>query len=103
MQITRRQQEILDLLQEECGEVIQQVSKIRRFGPDFDCRNKGETCLSLFQTEVFDALFFIDLLAEEGLIKLQDYDIHAKAKRERLEQWSDLYVNNSHRWKDTTC
>ena len=35
--------EVMDILQEECAEVIQAVSKIRRFGIDNAKHNTGQT------------------------------------------------------------
>lgn len=97
MNITQRQQELLDLLQEECGEVIQQVSKVRRFGPDFRCHGgKDESCLDLLTTEVYDMIFFVHELVNEGVIPDDPdaYERHRVGKIERLKKWSNLYADN---------
>lgn len=96
MQITPRQQELLDLLQEECAEVIQQISKVRRFGPDFRCHGgRDDSCIDLLTSEVYDMLFFVHELVTEGILPddPHGYDTHRTNKIERLKKWSTLYVD----------
>lgn len=97
MQFTRRQQEALDLLQEECGEVVQQISKVRRFGPDFRCHGgKDDTCIDLLKKEVYDVIFFMHFLESTGVLDLSkhEYAQHCAGKVERLKKWSNLYANH---------
>jgi len=55
-------QEILDILQEECAEVIHIISKIRRFGMDNVHPSDGcqETNKSKLRNEIKDVLSMID-------------------------------------------
>ena len=59
MELTERQQqklqEILDILQEECGEIVQCVSKVRRFGMDNSYKDGGTQRENLTQ-EIGDFL-----------------------------------------------
>ena len=58
--------EILDILQEECGEVIVAISKCRRFGMDNSYKNGGTQREHLIQ-ELGDATLLIDLLKANGV------------------------------------
>ncbi len=97
MEITKRQQELLDLLQEECAEVIQQISKVRRFGPDFRCHGgKDDSCIDLLTTEVYDMIFFVHELVSESVLPDDPdrYDRYRTGKIERLKKWSTLYADH---------
>ena len=64
-------EECLTVLQEECAEVVQIISKIRRFGaeswrPDDE---KKFTNVELLEFEIGDVLTMIDFLLEEGFIR----------------------------------
>ena len=63
--------ELLSLLQEECAEIIQAVSKIRRFGLNsfnpYDPKKIDNQ--SLFEHEVGDAHLIADILEERGVIR----------------------------------
>ena len=63
--MTEKIDEILNILQEECAEVIQVISKIRRFGLDDDY--SGKTNREKLTQEVGDVLLLIDLLQAHGL------------------------------------
>jgi NTP pyrophosphatase (non-canonical NTP hydrolase) len=89
----RRIKEALDLLQEECGEVIQARSKVRRFGPDFRKRGgKSETTAhEELQHEVWDLMILLSILEEEGYLNIipdADYELE---KIKRLSIWTTLY------------
>ncbi len=80
--------ELLGLLQEECAEVIQIVSKIRRFG--LDSYNpyepeKGNN-QTLFEHEVGDVFLIIDLLKERGLLHDDAINDRMIWKRVKLEE-----------------
>lgn len=45
----QHEQEILDLIQEECGEIVQIISKIRRFGYNSVHPNGGDNNLTLLE------------------------------------------------------
>jgi NTP pyrophosphatase (non-canonical NTP hydrolase) len=77
--------EILDLLQEECAEVVQAVSKCRRFGLE-------EKRADLIQ-ELGDVTLLIELLKAHGLYT--DAELHAAEvkKSNKLTKWSTIYEN----------
>lgn len=79
----RRVNEILDLLQEECGEVVQIVSKCRRFGLE----EKRENLVQ----EMADVMLLIELLKANELFT--DAEIHEAqlAKATKLKKWSKIY------------
>jgi NTP pyrophosphatase (non-canonical NTP hydrolase) len=76
-------EEILDLLQEECGEVVQMVSKCRRFGLD----EKREDLVK----EIGDVALLIELLKAHGLFTEQELHQAQVAKSQKLVQWSTIY------------
>jgi len=75
--------EILDLLQEECGEVVQIVSKCRRFGLE----EKRENLVQ----EIADVMLLVELLKANELFT--DKEIHTAqlAKAQKLTKWSTIY------------
>ena len=87
-------QEALDLLQEECAEVIIEASKIRRFGLNTMHYKVNATHNEMLETEVGDVLALIDILKEQGVLDQQSLDQAIVAKKEKLKQWSNLYVKN---------
>jgi hypothetical protein len=93
--------EALDLLQEECAEVIQERSKLRRFGPEFRKRGgKDEhTVHELFQREIWDVLIMIDFLEREGFIDTDYSEYFKSEKYEKLQNWTTLFEkeNNNER------
>ena len=62
--------ELLGLLQEECAEVIQIASKIRRFGIESYNPYIGETTTNriLLEREIADILAIVSLLCSRGMI-----------------------------------
>jgi NTP pyrophosphatase (non-canonical NTP hydrolase) len=87
-------QETLDILQEECAEVIQAISKCRRFGLDNFKLNKSKTNLEHLEEELGDMLAMIDLLLEQEVIQQSNLDRAKASKKEKLKQWSKIYEQN---------
>lgn len=84
-------QEALDLLQEECAEVIVEVSKCRRFGLDSE---HYKTCMKhrdMLELEIGDVLTLVDYLIDKGVITKEGLEIAKEGKRRKLEQWSTIY------------
>jgi len=78
------QTEILNILQEECAEVIQAVSKIRRFGE--------ETNRFGFVQELADLQCMINLCYEFGIVGEEDaMDRLIEAKRDKLKIFSNIF------------
>jgi NTP pyrophosphatase (non-canonical NTP hydrolase) len=75
-----KKQEALIILMEECGEVIQEASKILRFGNDTDRLTK----------ELGDLQCMINQTATHLEIDLVQIGIHANVKRDRLKKYSNL-------------
>ena len=78
------QTEILNILQEECAEVIQAVSKIRRFGE--------ESNLVGFIQELADLQCMINLCFEFDIVGEEDaLDKLIDAKRDKLKVYSNIF------------
>ena len=85
------EKEVMDILQEECAEVIQAVSKISRFGIDNFKPGKPKTNRDHLEEELGDMLAMIDILLEKKLISLDNLEIAKSAKIEKLKKWSNIY------------
>ena len=82
--------EVLDILQEECAEVIQAVSKIRRFGIDNFKPGKPKTNREHLEDEIGDVLAMIDILCSMGVVDLNKLQAAKIAKFQRLKKWSNI-------------
>ena len=83
--------ETLDILQEECAEVIQAVSKISRFGLDNLKPGKPKTNREHLEEEIGDLLAMVDILTRNGVIDPANIEIAATAKIEKLKKWSTIF------------
>lgn len=81
----RNTKDVMDILQEECAEVIQAVSKIRRFGLEESW--DGHTNKQALITELGDVIAIIDILMDETDINITMDDITkaVEAKKKKLE------------------
>lgn len=86
----QKAQEILDILQEECAEVIQAISKCRRFGLD-NSHKSGLTQRENLTQEVGDLLCMIDLLFAYNIINHQAVQQAKQAKNVKLAKWSKIF------------
>lgn len=79
-----KQQEILDILQEECAEVIQAISKVRRFGVE---DNIDTLC-----KEMADVLTMVNL-AKEYIPYIGEYDMSwpMRNKLQKLQIYSTIF------------
>jgi NTP pyrophosphatase (non-canonical NTP hydrolase) len=89
--MNEQEQEILRILQEECAEVIQAISKVFRFGmyashPDTPTITNQ---LSLHQ-EIGDVLAMIDLLEKTGVVDAHKLIQCKKNKFLKLREWSNI-------------
>jgi NTP pyrophosphatase (non-canonical NTP hydrolase) len=82
--------EALVILQEECAEVSQIISKIHRFGPDSKPPISNETNLTLLHKELGDLLCMINICLEKKLLDVELLERYAEEKREKLKLWSNL-------------
>jgi NTP pyrophosphatase (non-canonical NTP hydrolase) len=86
--------EVLVILQEECGEVVQEICKIMRFGPDQCKPNSDETNIQYLQKELGDLTAMIELLVDLNVGVTNEGMNEAKMKKfQKLKQWSDLQIN----------
>jgi NTP pyrophosphatase (non-canonical NTP hydrolase) len=83
--------EVMDILQEECAEVIQAVSKISRFGLDNTKPGKPVTNRAHLEEELGDMLAMIDILIVTGIVSSDNLEIAKQAKIEKLKKWSNIY------------
>lgn len=83
-------QEILDILQEECGELVVAVSKVRRFGLDNSYKDGGTQRAHLTQ-EAGDVILMIHLLVEQGVFTMDELQQASQRKAEKLKVWSKIY------------
>lgn len=84
-------QEALDILQEECAEVIVEVSKCRRFGIDALHYKTGLPHRDMLEQEIGDVLAMVDILLEQDIITMEGLD-HAKTKKiAKLHDWSSIF------------
>lgn len=83
-------QEIMDILQEECGELIVALSKVRRFGLDNTYKDGGTQREHLTQ-EAGDVMLMLYLLAEQGVFTIDELQKASERKEEKLKKWSKIY------------
>ena len=85
-----KQREILVITQEECAEVIQEISKIFRFGIT-EAHKEGMLHQEKLETEVGDLLCMINLMTQHGLIRSDQVTTAIENKQIKLKQWSKIY------------
>ena len=74
-------QYLLDKLQEEAAEVIQAVSKIRRFGPNNHHPERTQTNLQELDNEVEDLLAIVNRLEDLNYLCIHPGIVHEKARQ----------------------
>jgi NTP pyrophosphatase (non-canonical NTP hydrolase) len=84
--------ELLLIVQEECAEVIQAVSKCERFGIDNYKPGKPKTNREHLEEEVGDLLAMLDLLIERHIVSQNNVLIAKRAKIDKLKQWSNIQI-----------
>ena len=86
--------EVLLILQEECAEVTQAVSKCFRFGPDQMKPGKDRTNINMLEEEIGDLFAMVELLTDLDVGVTVEGIHQAKMKKfEKLKIWSDLKIN----------
>ena len=88
--------EILIILQEECAEVIQDVAKCFRFGPDQVHLNSadGRTQIQNLEKELGDVMAMIELLQDENIgVTAAGIEKAKHEKFAKLKQWSNIKFN----------
>ena len=86
--------EILLILQEECAEATQAVSKCMRFGPDQIKPSKDKTNMQHLEEELGDLLAMIELLTDKSVgVTKEGLEAAKLAKFEKLKKWSNIIIN----------
>jgi NTP pyrophosphatase (non-canonical NTP hydrolase) len=83
--------EAMLILQEECAEVTQAVSKVFRFGFDECYPVGGPDNRAKLEEELGDLLAMIDIMVERCVISDSNLNAARKAKVEKLKKWSRIY------------
>jgi NTP pyrophosphatase (non-canonical NTP hydrolase) len=88
--MNEKHREILVITQEECAEVIQEISKIFRFGIDNQHKD-GIKHQEKLEMEIGDLLCMINLLTAHGLVRPEAVTQAIENKSNKLKQWSKIY------------
>lgn len=75
--------EILTITQEECGELVQVISKVRRFGLDEN--------LDKLTQEAGDVLAMIQLMIDFDIVDREAIEVAKLNKVEKLKVWSNIF------------
>jgi len=86
--------EVMDILQEECAEVIQAISKISRFGLDNFKPGKPKTNREHLEEELGDLMAMIDILQQLDIVSYTNIELASQAKIEKLKKWSNIFNEN---------
>lgn len=89
--MNEKELEILGILQEECAEVIVEISKIRRFGINSISHHTDVSHKKTLEMEIGDVLCMVDLLVEQGVVDNAALLVAKSKKRERLHNWSNIF------------
>tara|TARA_Y100000816_G_scaffold262331_1_gene219934 strand:+ start:27 stop:320 length:294 start_codon:yes stop_codon:yes gene_type:complete len=76
--------QLMVIMMEECGELIQACSKALRKNDFYDNKNLIE--------EVGDVYTMIELMHDFDMISWTDIEERVKVKRKKLSKWSDLVM-----------
>lgn len=93
--MNNREREVMNILSEECAEVIQAVSKCHRFGLDNYKPNKPKTNREHLEEELGDLLAMIDILQEMDVVSWTNIERAQEAKIEKLKKWSTIFEKES--------
>lgn len=94
--LTPYQDELLEILVEECGEIIQEKSKIFRFGLHEESHHvRGSSHLACLTQELGDILCMIELLYEADIgITEEGLREATLKKREKVTKWMTHKVDD---------
>lgn len=82
--------EVMLILQEECAEVTQAISKVFRFG--IEGMHKGVSNREHLEEEIGDLMCMIDLMIDRGIVNEMSVMIAKGEKLNKLAQWSGIGV-----------
>jgi NTP pyrophosphatase (non-canonical NTP hydrolase) len=84
-------QQALDILQEECAEVIVEVSKCRRFGLESRHYKTNIPHKEMLEQEIADVLAMIDILIDQTVVDQENIIEFKKRKIDKLKIWSSIF------------
>jgi NTP pyrophosphatase (non-canonical NTP hydrolase) len=93
-QLTPAEREALDLLTEECGEVLQEIGKIGRFG--IDCSYSGPTNRERLQKECGQLLAVMALMVSMGMLNEDGLQEALEEKMRIMPRWLKHIEIDSH-------
>jgi NTP pyrophosphatase (non-canonical NTP hydrolase) len=82
--------EVMCILQEECAEVTQAVSKCFRFGFDNAKHSMGLTNGEHLAEELGDLLCMIQIAQDTGIVDPVAVEVAKQAKYKKLQKWSNI-------------
>ena len=85
MNMMTERSEILVILMEECSEVIQEASKLIRF---------GDTDRDRIEKELGDLLCMVEIMSQKEMIDSSVLTDHMDAKRDKLKLWSNIDLHD---------
>ena len=88
--MNKQVKEIMCILQEECAEVTQAVSKCFRFGIDNAKHGVGHTNGEHLAEELGDLLCMIELAQNSGIVDSAAVEQAKQAKYKKLQKWSNI-------------
>ena len=88
--MNEQEREVMNILSEECAEVIQAISKCHRFGLDNYKPGKPKTNCDHLQEEIGDLLAMVDILLDMQVIDKSSLEMAKLAKIEKLKKWSNI-------------
>ena len=81
--------EILDILKEECGELVVASSKCTRWGLDSTWQDRSN--LQNLTQEAADVMCMIHLLVDKGVLDPAQLADGIISKTEKLKKWSSIF------------
>jgi NTP pyrophosphatase (non-canonical NTP hydrolase) len=88
--MNEQEREVMNILSEECAEVIQAISKCHRFGLDNYKPGKPKTNREHLEEEIGDLIAMVDILIATQVIDPAAVELAKKAKIEKLKKWSTI-------------
>ena len=85
-----QEREVMNILSEECAEVIQAISKCHRFGLNNFKPGKPKTNCEHLEEEIGDLQAMIDILIKMEVINPESLELAKRAKIEKLKKWSTI-------------
>jgi NTP pyrophosphatase (non-canonical NTP hydrolase) len=85
--------EIMTIMQEECGEIIVAISKCKRFGLHTLIPDSKETNTKRLTKELGDLFAMVDLLIDQKLLTMNEINEYKEEKFTKLKKWSNIKIN----------